>query len=441
MIDFAILQFWLVCINSVGVALLTLCFIRVADRKLALRFILVVVAGLLYCNSLLLFWGPGFSLETRFILSRGVFAFVSLLSNAFVLFVIQFCRVSGEYKGARFVLFELSVLIIVGLAIAGLLPAGVYESEGRFLLRQGDPHLFFVIATICHVAYIVFLARKGYRSTQEETLQFQIRYLIGAGAATAILMVITNSILPYVRGDSSFAPFATLELMLFWAASLYMLIQGDVMILRRDLSHLLKVKAMRDQDSVFALRTIFQAMDHVIASGNPVDEIIRVRTASGDLRPLRFSGIAKPERPDGLVPLGWYEGQFDELSRLRAENFRLTLAVEQGRILHLQSNSGEMLESGVMDDRESETQPMAIESDLLPLERAERRVIVEFLEKNSYNQRRTSQEIGIRPNTLSAKMRKYNIQPPARSRPGRKPGSRYPKDRGHSLQSRPPETV
>lgn len=430
MIDFSILQFWLVCINSVGVALLTLCYIRVADRKVAFRFALVVTAGLFYCNFLLLFWGPGLSLDTRFILSRGVFAFVSLLSNAFVLFVIQFCRVSDEYTRARFILFEISVIVIVVLASGGLLPEGVAESEGRFVLKHGDARLFFVFATIGHAAYIVFLTRKGYRSTQEETLQFQIRYLIGAGAVTAVLMVITNSILPFVTGSSTFAPFATLELMLFWAASLHILIQGDLMILRREFSHLLKMLNMADHHSVLALRTVFQAMDHVVVTGNSVDEIFRIRTTAGELMPLRFSSSnAKPERPDGLIPLGWYEGQFDELTRLRAENFRLTLAVQHGQTLVLKSGSSELLESKALHHGENDAQAITTESGVSPLESAERRVIVEFLEKNNYNQRRTSQELGIRPNTLIAKMRRYNIEPPVRPRPGRKPGARIDQGR------------
>jgi hypothetical protein len=56
---------------------------------------------------------------------------------------------------------------------------------------------------------------------------------------------------------------------------------------------------------------------------------------------------------------------------------------------------------------------------LTPLENAERRTIYEHLVANNFNQRKTSEEIGIRPNTLIAKMRKYEIAPPGGARPGR----------------------
>jgi transcriptional regulator with AAA-type ATPase domain len=52
--------------------------------------------------------------------------------------------------------------------------------------------------------------------------------------------------------------------------------------------------------------------------------------------------------------------------------------------------------------------------DLTPLERAEKRTILAHLQKNSFNQRFTSKELGIRPNTLILKMRKYGIKRPGR---------------------------
>jgi len=59
---------------------------------------------------------------------------------------------------------------------------------------------------------------------------------------------------------------------------------------------------------------------------------------------------------------------------------------------------------------------------LTPLERAEQKTILEYLLKNNWNQSRTSKQIGIRPNTMIVKMRKYGIKAPEDlTRPGRKP--------------------
>jgi DNA-binding NtrC family response regulator len=111
-------------------------------------------------------------------------------------------------------------------------------------------------------------------------------------------------------------------------------------------------------------------------------------------------------------------------------------------MLLLQSGSSEALDSKALVHHESEAPAAAGESSLSPLESAERRVIMEFLQKNNYNQSRTSQELGIRPNTLIAKMRRYNIQPPERPRPGRKPGARPSKrTEGESIASQSRESV
>jgi hypothetical protein len=57
---------------------------------------------------------------------------------------------------------------------------------------------------------------------------------------------------------------------------------------------------------------------------------------------------------------------------------------------------------------------------LTPLERAQKRVIVEYLQRNRYNQGKTSRELGIRANTIIAKIRKYGIEIPGGQKRGRK---------------------
>lgn len=62
--------------------------------------------------------------------------------------------------------------------------------------------------------------------------------------------------------------------------------------------------------------------------------------------------------------------------------------------------------------------------DYTPLEIAERNVIKLYLEKCNWNQTLTSRQLGIRPNTLIAKLRKFNIEHPnGKARRGRKPNN------------------
>jgi transcriptional regulator with GAF, ATPase, and Fis domain len=69
-----------------------------------------------------------------------------------------------------------------------------------------------------------------------------------------------------------------------------------------------------------------------------------------------------------------------------------------------------------------ETEDSDAGDDLTPLERAERETILEYLKKNNYNQAAASRDVGIRPNTMITKMRRYRIKTPVGiTRPGRKP--------------------
>lgn len=422
MMNLEILDGWLVCLDSIAIFLIVLGLARIPDPTLRLRFTLLIVAGLLYVNPLLLFWYPSFEIQTRLFFAKSVFSGIVLLSDAFVLFVIAFCRVKGEYGAIRFSLFQLSVVSIVCLAWAGYLPEGVLETEGRISLRHGFGHTLFLGITIGHVLYILFLARKGYRETQEEIVQFQVRYLIGAGAITAVLMVLSNSVIPYVTGNSTFAPLAALELMFFWSAALYILLHREFLLLRKDFRGLLKVPAMAHQETFYSFRTILYAFEHTVTTGAPADETVVLRAETGDRVRLRLSAKAAETDQVGVVPIGWYEGQFDELERLRSENFRLTIAVDTARRMGIEENR-QLSSASVSIIQNAEPTASQVEENLTPLEQAERGTIVQFLERNNFNQRRTSAELGIRPNTLIAKMRRYNIRVPGGPRPGRKPGS------------------
>lgn len=115
------------------------------------------------------------------------------------------------------------------------------------------------------------------------------------------------------------------------------------------------------------------------------------------------SGISK-RLMDGLLNRSW-PGNYDSL---KAELEKLILW-DSGPVL----GSGEL--PGWLPAPSTPEEPVdSDDSNLTPLERAERKTILAHLKQNSFNQRLTSRELGIRPNTLILKMRKYGIKRPGR---------------------------
>ncbi|MCE9598399.1 MAG: hypothetical protein K8S54_10565 [Spirochaetia bacterium] len=86
-----------------------------------------------------------------------------------------------------------------------------------------------------------------------------------------------------------------------------------------------------------------------------------------------------------------------ENALLQDQNLQLRDQLEQLRTW--EKNFGGLVEDGIQARR-------------TPLESAERNTIVTFLVKTGYNQRQTSELLGIRQNTLINKIRKYNIPRP-----------------------------
>ncbi|MBL8020120.1 MAG: hypothetical protein JNM27_10690 [Leptospirales bacterium] len=417
MMTLEIIATWLLFANCLGLVLVTLAILRIQDSPLKYSFAAVILSGLIYTNPLLAFWLPGLDIQVRLILSRIVFTGVLTLANAFVAFIVIFCRLQSEFKSLRFVAFQASILGLIALVWAGFLPEGIYVREsGEFALNQGFAQRLFVGASVLYATYMAFLAWLGYTRTQEEVLQFQIRYLIGGGVVLAFVLTISNAILPYLTQRSFFAPVAMLELTLYWCGALVILVQGPVLLLRQDFRRLLRDPALRHQETLYGLRSLLYAFGTVLKSGKPVDETIRFTVPPDRRLALRLAaaGESQPAISES-VPLGWYEGQMDELQRIRAENFRLSIAVEQGRQL-LQNQSATSAPANE-EMRAIEGTVMSEESGgLSPLEIAEKATILNYLQKNRFNQARTSRELQIRPNTLIIKMRKFGITRPTRSR-------------------------
>ncbi|MCE9598594.1 MAG: hypothetical protein K8S54_11550 [Spirochaetia bacterium] len=413
MMTVEIISTWLFFANCLGLILITLTLLRLQDHALKYSFAAVITTGLLYTNPLLAFWLPNIDMDARLMLSRLVFTGVLTLANTFVIFIIVFCRLQAEFKHFRFIAFQASILGLITLVWTGFLPEGIYVREsGEFALNQGLAQRLFVGSSVLYATYMAFLAWRGYTGTQEEILQFQIRYLIGSGVALAFILTISNAILPYLTQRSFFAPVAMLELTLYWSGALFILVQGQVLLVRQDFARILRDPAMGDHGTLYGLRSLLYAFSSVLKTGSPVDETIRFTLPPNRQLALRLAAASEPViQNSDTVPLGWYEGQMDELQRIRAENFRLSIAVEQGRQL-LQHNGAHQ---SANEEIRNIAAPQSNEDtgSLSPLEVAEKATILNYLQKNRFNQARTSRELQIRPNTLIIKMRKFGIARPA----------------------------
>jgi len=114
-----------------------------------------------------------------------------------------------------------------------------------------------------------------------------------------------------------------------------------------------------------------------------------------------------------------------ELGRLYAETVAL------GNLRTLAEHRNTIAEQRVSDDTTPLSAggwappPPAPEDSidgLTPLERTQKRVLLEYLRMTNFNQAETAKLLGVRPNTVIVWMRKYGITPPwGEPRRGRKP--------------------
>ena len=336
LIAYDITLIWLIIVNSLSAGLFYLAATRIPAGPVRLSFLGFLGATMLYANPTIFFWHPGIELEGKLFVSRLVFGGAMFYAVAAIVFIITLTESKREFFHWRFALFIANVAVMMIANAAGYVVTGVVPTDGSVRLEYGVMHQPFILSGVFYVAYFAFIGWRGYRRCQSEILQVQLKTLSIAGVFTWAAIVLTNGLLPIVTGSNWFSPLAALEILVFYSALLYIILNGETLVVIRSVRRLLKEPLFEQSGNRQALRMYIHHL-HFILTKNPEEMHRRVsfQTADGGQEQFYVSKGARYESGpvtfhDG-VPVEWYTGMQNNVSHLEQENLRLSIGLEAAR--------------------------------------------------------------------------------------------------------------
>lgn len=347
------------------------------------------------------------------LLSQAAFSagMVSILSMG--IFLLRLCNYRDPSRK------RYSAVLIVAIAgiaapFTGLVEAGVALENGTPRPIYGPLHPYFTAATGIVGLYFVFTAYRGYRTIQSEVMKFQMQRILIAAIVTFAGAQLTNAVLPVATGSSRFSVAGVFWPMGLFGAIIHLLVKGRSLLILRSIREILQSSVGRIEENQAALRQYIEvfrfaildappAFDRRISAVNRRHENFRIRVE----RPVDGSSLT--ERQTAATPAD-VPGFFNRIADLEREQLRLAACLLRAEaLLGAKVNVDGLLESSPALIEHALAAPISEDSDLTPLEQAEKNTILRYLERHSFNQAETSRILGIRPNTLINKMRKYQI--------------------------------
>lgn len=335
---FRFLLYMLLAIDAAGIFILLYSLARIPPGQTRRFFLFFMGVSLLWINSMFLVQYPGLSAAQAEAVSRLIFGAGILAMHAYGYFVIYFCDRKAEFRSARFLLFQLNQLVLLGLLAAGLITDGVHTNE--FGLRTpvyGPAHPWFVASWVLWGLYVFAIGHYGYRRARDPVFRFQIRYLFYAGLLTFAFMVLAIGVLPRITA----LPFTSYAggfscLILFWGV-INLLVNERSLFIRSAVKELLQRPAFRLRENVRALYRALYTIGRAFDTGD-LDQRISFALAGGASEfQLRLSRGPAAGGDDNFRKrvLNLFQsekyitGLIESQKNAQKENLRLALKVEE----------------------------------------------------------------------------------------------------------------
>ncbi len=329
---------WMIIVNALAAGLFFLAATRLPPGAVRVTFLAMLAASLVYLNPAIYFWHPAVDQAAKLFLARTVFTGALALALTVTVFLVFFTANVRELRRVRFWLFTASIAGLLLANAAGLVVVGVAPVGETFRLEYGPLHRPLVICYLIYFAYFSFIGWRGYRRCQNEMLQIQLKTLGLAGAVTFGAIVFTNGIIPALTGRSGFSPLAALEILIFYSAILYIILNGEALVVVRAVRDLLKTPEFQHGENRQGLRIVIQTLKHIV-TGNPrtLHRRIELFTAEGNSasffmckgRAFEAGAISFEQG----VPMEWYTGLQKSAARLEKENLRLAIGLEAAKLV------------------------------------------------------------------------------------------------------------
>ena len=337
-----LLIFWFGALNAFVLCIAVMAVRAIADKKLRLNFLMLMLATALWINLVLSLQVPEIAPETgkwliRFIFTSGVFFFL-----ATSLFAFRFAGVAEKARSLPHLAFALNHGLVLGLIFTDYGIAGAHRESYGIAPEYGSLHLYIVASFILYGIYIFAVVGLAYRNSDNDILRFQIKLLSFAGLGTFLITAITNGVLPLLFGTSRYSAVSSLAMLFFLTGILMIVARGTRRFLHNEFGRVISNSSVKSGQNFTAVREFIEAMRFALEEQVPAfQRKIAFSRADGSQMALTLQGgdaqapalVEAPAMTSQMV-----EGLMDTALRLDYDNKHLAL----GAVTRRKRTSGKM---------------------------------------------------------------------------------------------------
>lgn len=336
MISSAILIPGLLVLNSIPLILLVFIRLKLAVTNIRSVFSYLIVAGMLWGNSTLLYRYDGWDETVRAFIIHVNFASAIVLANLFLVFFIQFTEQVALFRKPAFWILSGNTCVIAVLSFSDSLISSFEISPEKIRLHYGPLYTWFVISAVILEGYGMYLLIQSYRNARNELLRFQTKIVLKYALFTFALVLISNVAVPFLAKTSRYSFTGPFFALFFFLGVFRILFKGTRLYVVEILDKMLKEVPFQLQENILAVREFIQALKAAVLS--PGEKSLRQIQFAGSDGQLLSISVGKNSISDkpvsaesgskaGVIPQKWLTGFYDTLHLLQTDNRHLALAL------------------------------------------------------------------------------------------------------------------
>lgn len=349
----------LVLFNLPLVIMVALTLKKIRDARLRWLF-----PGLAFALSL---WATPLVLVKADFLSQDAIALCSRITFSggviAALLLYLFCDVFGGAQGTKSrYLFGVNALVVLAAVMTGYVEQGVIPLANGFAPIHGPLHKYYVVSVSLTVISAFIRLGMIYRGSASTLLRFQINSIAVYGGIGFLFPIINNGLFPLLIPHYPYPVFGVLGVLFFQFGIFRMLLDGEILFIRRLFDNIKKGSVWQIHGNIVALSRLTNLLNSIFsenctafkesyafvnAAGHEVKMFLQSEPTAGGYGSMALFN-------EKIMP-HWNQGLLDNLVRLEIDNKYLMLNLIKAESII----GGEWLSKPVAESGEGTQLPIA----------------------------------------------------------------------------------
>lgn len=316
-----------ILLNIIPTILLILVYKKLSVQRISGLFSLLILAGMVWGNSTILYRYEGFDPATQGILIKLNFISATILAHFFFLFFIAFSEGQRLISKPVHIVLLLSTSAVILLCLMGQIVESFEIRSDVIRLHYGTFFPYFVGNALALELAGIFVLIRIFKRTTNELMKFQISVLLRYGATVFALVLLTNVVMPVILKTSRYSFIGPFLALFFFLAVFRLLFSGVHLFAMQVVRKMLQIPAFKIIENTLAFREAIFLLKSSLLSGAGLRQV-KFTLPDGTVIPISIgvSGTGVSLQAEGSA-VKIADGVKDTIQILENDNRHLALSL------------------------------------------------------------------------------------------------------------------